>query len=182
MAHQRKLVRQAVVALLTNATSAGARVFDTRRAPHKRSLLPAIVVYTLREPDVVESGEAPRELERVVRAEIAGYVADTEAVPLGDAMDDLAEQIEAVMDANRYLGGAAAESVLESTEMMVPTEDDRSDPPVGIVVLTYAVTYRTEPTVGPLDDFITVHTDHEVVSAVTDTPPASDRFTVQEVP
>lgn len=182
MAHQRKLVRQAVVALLANTTAAGARVQATRIDPWKKQL-PAISVYTLSEESAPEAElSAPRELLRIVKVEIAGFVAHTEAVPVDDAMDNLAEQIEAVMDADRYLGGAAGESVLERTEMQVREEDGRSDPLVGIVTLTYAVEYRTEATVGPLDDFITVHTDHEVVSAVTDTPPASDRFTVQEAP
>lgn len=184
MAHPRKLVRQAVVALLTGATSAGARVDATRVEPHRKTQLPAISVYTLSEESTPESAtSAPRELLRIVRVEIAGFVAHSDAVPVDDAMDNLAEQIEAAMDADRYLSGAAGESVLERTEMQVREEDGRSDPLVGIVTLTYAVEYRTEPTVGPLDDFLRATATHALADGLPgDTVPASDSFTVQEAP
>ncbi len=185
MAHPRKLIRHALVALLTNATAAGARVQGTRVEPHKKSQLPAISVYTLREPvdQDASANTAPRELTRDVKVEITGWVAHSDALPVDDAMDDLAEQIEAVMDADPYLGGTAGESVLESTEMQVVEDDGRSDPLVGIVTLTYSVTYRTSPAApANLDDFITVDATHKIAGGVADTVPAIDQFTVQETP
>lgn len=183
MAHPRKLVRDAVTALLTNATAAATRVFPTRIEPIRKSSLPAIAVYTLSEdvtPDTANT--SPRELLRVVKVEIAGFVAHSEAIPVDDAMDALAEEIEAAMDGDRYLAGAAGDSVLESTALQVREDDGHSDPLLGIVTLTYAVEYRTSPIAGPLDDFLTATSAEQVVGGIpADTVPASDAFTVQEL-
>jgi hypothetical protein len=186
MAHPRKLIRQAVVALLVDAdTAAGARVQGTRVEPHKKSQLPAISVYTLREPvDQDASVEtAPRELTRNVKVEITGWVAHTDDVPVDDAMDDLAEEIEAAMDADPYLDSEAADSILEETVMQVVEDDGHSDPLIGVVTLTYSVTYRTSPAApADLDDFLSVEATHAIVGGVEDTVPAEDQFTVQETP
>lgn len=181
MAHPRKLIRDAVVALLTGAaTAAGARVTATRVDPHRKSELPAISVYTLGE-QVTASDTTPRELTRVARLEITAWVAHTAALHADDAMDLLAEQIEAAMDADPYLGGKAGDSVLEGTELAILDEHD--DPLVGVVTLTYAVTYRTyvDDAVA-VDDFLRAGVTHQLVGGVSDTVPAEDLVTVQETP
>lgn len=185
MAHPRKLIRHAVVALLVSAnTAAGARVSGTRVEPHKKSGLPAISVYTLREPIDQErsEGTAPRELTRDVKVEIVGWVAHSDELPVDDAMDDLAEEIEAAMDADPFIGGEAGDSVLEETVMQVLEDDGRSDPLIGIVTLTYSVTYRTSPAApADLHDFRSVDAKHRIVGAVEGNQ-ARDEFVVQETP
>lgn len=182
MAHPRTLVREAVIAALTNATAAGARVTDTKVEPHKKHELPAISVYTLHEPVRPESSDAaPRELTRDVKVEITGWVTPSATVTVARAMDDIAAEIETVMDANRYLSGAAGDSLLEDTEMQV-VEDNGGDPLVGIVTLTFSVEYRTSPSPTVLDDFLRAKATHQVVGGVPDTVPAADGpFTVQEI-
>lgn len=186
MAHQRKLIRQAVVALLISAnTAAGARVLGTRFDPHKKSQLPAISVYSLNEEtdQDLSAQSAPRELTRKLQLEIAGFVAHSDAVPVDDAMDNLAEQIEAAMDANRYLTDTAADSILDGCVMEVVEDDGRSDPIIGVVALTYLVTYRTSPAAPTgLGDFVTVDAKYQLEGGVEDTVPAEDTFTVQETP
>jgi len=182
MAHQRSLIRSAVAALLVNAnTSAGARVSATRVEPHQGRGLPAISVYTLSESlnDDLSRLSAPRELTRDLKLEIAAWVAHSDAFPVDDAMDAMAEQIEAVMSADRWLSGTAAESIYESTEMQVVEDDGHSDPLVGIVTLTYSVTYRTVPAVAALNDFVTVDVIEKIAGGVSDTVPAEDQFTVR---
>lgn len=183
MAHPRKLIRHAVVALLIAAnTAAGSRVLGTRVEPHKKTKLPALSVYTLNDP-VDEDDSTETEEAHELELEIAGWVAHTDAVPADDAMDDIAEQIEAVMAANPYLNGKASEVRFVGTVTSVVEEDGRSDPLVGIVVLTYAVTYRTDLTaLSALEDFLRVSADHQIVGGVSDTAPTSDEFTVQESP
>lgn len=179
MAHQRKLIRHAVVALLNNVTAAGPRVKATRVEPHKKSELPAIAVYTLHDPvDEGLSGQtAPREITSDLQLEVTAWVAHRDELPADDAMDDIAEQIEAAMDGDRYLGGTAAESILVDTVMQVVADDGRSDPLVGIVTLTYAVTYRRKPaTPANLDAFVTANVTHKLVGGVADTAPAIDKF------
>jgi hypothetical protein len=181
--HPRKAIRHAVVDLLIGATSAGSRVVGTRIDPNRKTQLPAISVYTLHDP-VRPAPERiePRELTRDVKVEIAGWVAHRDVLSVDDAMDDLAEQIELAMDSDRYLSGAAGESVLEGTEMEVVEQDGRSDPLVGIVVLTYSVTYRTMPSTGTFDDFLTATAVYPPVDGEPDTVPASDGpFVVQEI-
>lgn len=183
MAHPRKVIRHAVRDLLVGVTAAGARVTATRVEPHRKGELPAISVYTLREPvEEASVTTAPRELTRDVKVEITGWVAHSDAVPVDDAMDDLAEQIEAAMDADRFVGDLAAESVLEGTEMQV-LDEGGADPLVGVIKLTYSVTYRTSPAdPADPDDLISVGTTHELVGGVADTVPAENLTTVQEAP
>ncbi len=182
MAHQRKLIRQAVVALLTNATPAGARVQGTRIEPHKKSQLPAISVYTLSEETDKSSAEtAPLELTRELKLEVTGWVAHSDALPVDDAMDDLAEQIEQIMASDYYLGDTVAAQMLESTEMQVLEDDGRSDPLIGIITLTYGITYRTAPleSGGDVRNFVTVDAQQKIVGGVADTAIAEDTFVVE---
>lgn len=177
MAHPRKLIRHAVVAVLTNATAAGARVQGTRIEPHKRSQLPAISVYTLREPIAASNGAAPAEITRDLKLEVVGWVAHSDALSVDDAMDDLAEQIEAAMEVDPYFGMLAGDSALEDTTMQVLEDDGRSDPMIGIVTLTYSVTYRTSPAApANLDEFLSVEATHDLVGGAADTVPAIDDF------
>lgn len=179
MAHPRKLMRHAVVAQLTNKTAAGARVQGTRLETYRSSKLPAISVYTLHEPVDPDSDQtSPVELLRQPKVEVSAWVAlnGAAADPM-DTVDDLAEQIEAAMDADRYLGGTAGDSVLEDTEITFMTE---ADPLVAVLTLTYAVTYRTTPgTVVPIDDFLRAGVTTQVAGGVPDTAPAEDLVDVR---
>jgi hypothetical protein len=183
MAHPRKLVRNAVVTMLTDATAAGKRVDSSRVDPHKKSQLPAISVYTLHDEvdEEATAGNAPRERTHKLELQIQGYVDVSDTV--ADDMDDLAEQIEAVMEGDPYLDGTAGESMLTGTAMQVREPEGRNDPLVGVVTLVYSVTYRKSPAVNAaLDDFVTVDAKHQLVGGVADTVPAEDTFTVQETP
>lgn len=183
MAHPRKLIRQAVVALLTGATSAGARVQGTRVEPYRASQLPSISVYTLNDPTDT-SVTTDRERTHVLELEIAGFVAHTDAISVDDAMDDLAEEIEAAMLANPYLviDGVrlAGEVQLVGTIMEVREDDARSSPLVGVIVLTYEVTYRVDlVAAAPVDDFLRAGVTLRIEGAGDDIA-AQDRFVVQE--
>jgi hypothetical protein len=183
MAHPRTLVREAVIAALTNTTAAGVRVTDTKVEPHRKHQLPAISVYTLHELARPDSEMAePRELTRDVKVEIVAWVAPTLTVSAAKAMDNIALEIEVVMDAQRYLSGAAGDSILEDTEMQI-VEDDGGDPLIGIIVLTYSVTYRTQPSDSVLDDFLRAKATYSVGGGVADTVPTVDGpFNVQVAP
>ena len=166
--HHRTVIRHGIVAVLTGATNAGARVQGSRIEPYRDTELPAISVYTAREPIEPDSGaDAPRELTRELRAEIAIWVALNGAAPDPfDPLDDITEQVETVMDANRFLGGAAGDSVLEDTEIRI--HDDRGDPLLAVATLTYVVTYRTTPGVTATDDFLVADTTTQIGGAGAD--------------
>lgn len=168
--HPRKIIRDATVARLIRAgTAAGARVTPTRVDPHKKHELPALSVYTLSEQTGPEDDTEPRELWRTLKLEIAGWVAHSAACPADDALDALAEQIEAAMDADRYLDGAAGESLLVGTEITIR---DDGDPLIGILTLTYEVTYRTTVAApNDLDDFLRAASTAQVGTAAVDNAP-----------
>ena len=181
MAHPRKLIRKAVVALLVDAgTAAESRVSSSRAAAFKANELPAIAVYIEEDPVDADSVQtAPRELKHDPEVIVECYVRHSDAYSVDDAMDDLAEQVEAVFDENRYLNGTVGESAL------VKTERGRADPPteplIGIVRLTYAVTYRKDVGAGVAnDDFKTVDAKYTPTGGVSDTPVIAVQFTVQE--
>lgn len=142
-------------AQLVGKTAAADRVYTTRQVPWAASQLPGIAIYALEEPVDPESRKrAPRELTRNLRLVIEGAVEAT--VNVDDAMDDLAEQIERAIDADRYFAGTAHDSILTSTSLGVAAEGRRE---VGAVLLTYTVTYFTDAPSAvdvPLpDDFAT---------------------------
>lgn len=270
MAHQRTLIRQAGIAtLIAASTAAGTRVLDSRTDPIRKVDLPLISVYTQAEEVSSDSKlTAARELTRMLELRIDAYVEHTSAVPVALAMDNIAAQIEAAMDGNRYLSTAqtitavdpvtdqltipnhgftgvvapafiassgtvpggtarglpyylivvdantvklassiddvlagtavdltdagsgtlqlvvdnAADSILQSVETDVIEPDGKSDPLVGIVTLTYSVTYRTSPaTDAPavLPNLTTINAQHQIVGATATTPAATDTFTLQ---
>jgi hypothetical protein len=178
MLHPRARIRHAVRDLLDGATAAGGRVHATRVVPYRRADLPAISVYTLEESADPDSRlTAPRKLTRDVSLVIEGWVAPGDNVD--DAMDALALEIERAMHADPYLGDSAADSLLDSTSLEALEQGDRL---MGLVLMTYQVTYRTYAPEAPedLDDFITVASANTLGGTVDESAAAQDVFTVQE--
>jgi hypothetical protein len=175
MAHQRKLIRDAIVAALTGETAAADRVRSTRLTPWRKGALPAISVYAVDEDvDPAKSDAAPRKLHRVVNMTIEGVLAETNEDQLDDALDALAEEIEVAMDADPYLGGVAADSMLLRTELGTATLGER---PHGAVQLTYAVTFQTNvPEAGATVDLETASIKHDLGGAVHTDNQAEDRL------
>lgn len=181
MAHPRTLLRQAVIALLVNAnTAAAARVFDSRVDPYRTSKLPAISVMTLSEPiDPDSASTKPRELTRTCNLEVVGWVSGVDEASVALAMDNLALQIENAMDADQWLADTAADSILEDTTMEVGALNGHSDPLVGVIALTYLVTYRTDQGALATDEFLRADETIKIAGGVTDTVPAEDLFNVR---
>jgi hypothetical protein len=175
--HPRTQLVEAVVALLTNATTAGARVYDHRVDPIKD--LPAIVVYAWDESSDQE-GSSPPNLLRELDVDVVLYVEHTEAVSAPKAANRLALQVEAVFDANPFLQGLAENSYLKTTAIGVRPQDGGGSPLVGEATLTFGVLYRTKPIPPTLvDDLTTVKNTIQPIGGVADTPPDVDQFTVE---
>lgn len=171
--HQRTVIRHAVRDLLVAAGVADGRVFASRVLPFRGQELPLVTVYTLDETTASEGSTAPRELTRTLPLVIEGWAAPGQNAD--DNMDALALEIETAMHADPFLGGEAADSILDATVMEVTEAGERQ---IGLVILTYTFTYRTlapePPADGEMDDFVTVGADHDAAGAV-----ASDLFDVQ---
>ncbi len=186
MAHPRQEIREAVKAALLGpqaeedppvyATSAGARVYETRMVPWQRLKLPAIAVYTLQESADLR-GTAPRERFRKLSLAVEAAVKAGENVD--DALDAIALQMEAAMDVDETFGGKASDSALQTTELDVATVGDQE---IGLVRLTFEVTYFSEVPVTPptLDDFETANIRYNLSNEVHVTNEAVDSVDVEE--
>jgi hypothetical protein len=165
--HQRQIIRTKIADLLVaGATAAGTRVFPSRKLPLRKIELPALAVYTLDESVTADSvTSAPRELTRSLNVVIEGWIAEPadSGTTVDDAIDALAEEIETVMHADPYLGDTVGESILSETTVELVEEGDRM---MALLLMTYAVTYRTlAPAAPTLDDFETVGAETDLAGA-----------------
>lgn len=177
--HQRKVIRKAIVAALDGATSAASQVFSTQKLLYVQDDLPAIAVYAENETSTWDQ-TAPRELDRKPTFMIESIVDAGENVD--DAMDDMAEEIEAVMDADPFFkvaGVASAyQSELSASEMLSIEDGDRE---IGILTLTYKISYRTIAFVPPVapDQFNTADVTYNLEGEQDPDDQTSDEITVQ---
>ena len=152
--HEAQAIREAVVAALVAAnTSAGARVYSSRKPPFKRADIPAIAVYTLSETSD-DRQSAPREYKRKAKLAVEGAVQVGENVD--DALDALRLEVETVMDPDPTFGDVCSDSRLTGTELELAEQGDQM---VGLLRMTYEVTYYTDarlPPSGDMDDLKTV--------------------------
>lgn len=128
MNHQRKTIRDALVAKLADKTAAGPRVFSTREVPWKKTELPGIAVYAMEEES--DAGK------RSVRVAVLLVESLTEKVD--DSLDALAMQVETALRADPSLGGAAVG--LRYTGMQVEIAEDQGRP-IGAMRMTYDALY-----------------------------------------
>ena len=145
--HERQAIRNAVVAALTNTTAAGSRVVKSRQEPVRMAELPTINVASIDDTtDEESSSSAPRDLFRTYTLRIVGFVsAASPAVgpetSVDDALDALALEIEAALDADVTFGDTASDSYVSGTEFDEGLS--AGDRPMGAVVLTLVAKYRT---------------------------------------
>jgi hypothetical protein len=144
--HQRIVIRSAIKELLiAGNTVAGSRVFSGRLNPVTPAQTPAILVYATKESldrdDITKAGRRLRTAEIVIKG-IVKADADGEAT-FDDLLDNLAEQIETIMDANELLDageGKTAETVwFDSSEFFLSGEGEKL---LGVVNLIYSISYR----------------------------------------
>lgn len=173
--HQRKVIRKAITAALDGETSAGANVFSTQKLLYVQDDLPAIAVYAENESSTWDQ-TAPRELDRKPIFIVESIVDAGENVD--DAMDDMAEEIEKVMDTDPFFGEEAYQSHLIGSEMLSLEDGDRE---IGILTLTYQFSYRTIAFVPPVDpdEFNRVKSTINLDNAQDPDDQTPDEFTVQ---
>ena len=136
MAHKRKQIRDRVETVLTGLTTTGANVYTSRDYPFNNALLPGLLIFTIEEEsEPGGSGAIDRNLTLAVEGHvkaIGGAIADT--------LDLIAEEVEAAIDADRSLNGLAVYCHIASTEIEFDAEGDK---PVGIIIMKFAINYRT---------------------------------------
>ena len=138
--HQRKIIRDAVVAALTYRTAAADRVHPMRFVTYRGLELPVLGVYATEESVAAESRQsAPRYLERTLQVTIEAVV-QYEIDKVEDTLDALAREVERSMHADPTFGGVCGDSVLSRTELEVMIEGERI---VGVARFTYSTSYET---------------------------------------
>ena len=150
---QRKLIRKKIAEILKGNTDAGENVFPNSTVPVWHSELddaPVILIFP-RTESATKYAEAPKELERDLSIMIEIIAAGPEIneslktpgegeKTLEDILDDIAEQVENILDADDSLQGTCDEAILENTEFEF---DGTGGSPIGSCRLTYGVTYFT---------------------------------------
>jgi hypothetical protein len=150
MTHPRKLIRAAIKDRLTGVepdypTAAQDRVFDTMTPPvNLESLVdegPVIMAYTRNEEIRHEDYPASR-LDGAVRRRLDLHIeALTVGANVDDALDDLAEQIEALLENWEPEGFKSARIELKESEINVTDVGDRI---FGGLFMTYEIAYWTK--------------------------------------
>lgn len=133
MAHQRKKIRQHLANILLNTTAAGANVFPRRATPLWKVTYPVIMIYAREEDAKMESSTL---IGRTLKIGIdIRAIADEQ---LDDVLDDIATEVEAIVDADRSLGNNALTSYITKTEIEVGADGEND---IGACRLTYDVIY-----------------------------------------
>ncbi|MGJ4995733.1 MULTISPECIES: hypothetical protein [unclassified Bradyrhizobium] len=154
MAHPRKLIRVSFVDRLKNSlpdgsfrTRAQSRVYKSRLAPISEEELkedgPAILVYARMEEtgkpqDYGVEGDATHVERNLTLVTEAMLLAGSE---VDDALDDMAEEIEAAIDGFMIPGFESAQIRLIESDIDVVTEQVKR--PIGAIGLVWNIKYRT---------------------------------------
>jgi hypothetical protein len=152
--HQRKLIRQEIVDLLTAGVAlVSGRVYKSRTRQIWPEEMPCIAVYT-RSDDAETRNAAPREYVRTVAVavEVMAKLDDD----LDDTLDDVCEQVETVLFANEFILNGTAQVILADTQITLTAEGDSQH---GSAIITVEATYyqdAPEDISGALDDLKTI--------------------------
>lgn len=172
---------------LRNATGAGPRVYDSRETPAQPEECPLIIVRTPRDDVSIEIAAARKYgVECTVQIEIFAMPIKTGTPPVTTSaarvIDDLIEQVEAALDADRYLrdpltGDAAA---AEGRQTQIETAfDSESRDTLGGARVTWVYHYaRREASqpVGGVVDLLLTHVEYELPEGTNVEPEAIDEI------
>lgn len=137
MAHARKQIREAAA---TAIEAPGVQVEESRQYPMNESEMPRYLVYTTDE-NTDEGMSTGRGIMRVVTLMVEAIQMSDEAT-IDDDLDAHAVHLETALNLST-LGGLVLKTFLRRTEMAIRTDGDLS---LGVLTLTFDVTYRTVPT------------------------------------
>jgi hypothetical protein len=135
MSHNRQVIRDAIVALLTNNTTCGANVYANREQALWATEVPAILVTSQKETAI------PRDISgqtyiRDLTVEIHIKVSVNETSD--DALDAIALEVEQIMGDDKSLSGTALGSTYLTTDL---TFDASGQTDKGVAVMTYQIQY-----------------------------------------
>lgn len=161
MAHPRKIIREAVKALLLNQTDAADRVYSNRSRPQNVNKLPAIGIYNVGDSAEVFD-ESPRRYRRRFNIAVDCYVKYSGGEEVDDILDDLADQVEKAVFADTTAGGTVDDIRLgETSDVMVSVQREQT----AMLTITWQATlYQDAPEADAdlLDDMTATHVDWDI--------------------
>lgn len=146
MAHRLTDIRKSLVALLINATAAGANVWDNRARRFFETKLPALHIATLsRSTDVLTDLDALQH-----RAEFSIAIVVKADLTADDTAEALLDEVEKILQRNPTLNGLTTKPVVpRGLEVGFDGEGERV---VAVYVLNISTEYQEEPW---LTDYVT---------------------------
>lgn len=139
MAHVRKQVRAAILALVTGLTSTGARVSANRATPKPAARGIDIVVRTPGEQSQDASMDGQQ--DRIIRARLDITTKGASEDAVADALDQSAVEIELAIDADRTLGSLAQSMEYRGADLALNGDGERI---LGTLSIAYDVTVYTD--------------------------------------
>lgn len=137
--HLRRQIREAVATLLTNLTTTGTRVFQSRVVVLKDAQLPALLINTNEEQVTQQTIHDNPLLERQLSIEVIGKakaVADVD-----DTLDQIAKEVEIAINASQTantLNGLVKGIILDSIDVTISGETEKK---VGEIRMGFTAIY-----------------------------------------
>lgn len=163
--HPRKAIRQAVVAILVGNTVAGSNVWASRKVHFLQSELPGIAVYTL-DTDSEVRDESPRSYKCTTTLVVELRLqSGTTIDAVDDPMDDFCEQVENLLNYDRYLLDGVDSFTSTGTVIELDPSGDRV---TALAAMSYEVVYNQCATEVPPDavPFEAAHATYNLDNAV----------------
>jgi hypothetical protein len=135
MANNRSEIRSAIVALLLGNTDADSNVYPNRETKLFQSELPAILIYTLHEPSILESQNGMRYI-RTLQLAVKIRVQSSETID--DDLDALTAEVETIIANNPSLNGTVLSTIQTLTEVLV---DSTGEEDLATATLTFECKY-----------------------------------------
>jgi len=122
---------------LTGLTTTGSNVFQSRVYPIENTKLPCLLIYTREETSEPLTTNPPRAIEKILSLVVEGYVKANSN--FDDTIDTICEEVEEALFTDRLINDLALDSFLINTDISYNAEGDN---PLGIVVMTFQITYH----------------------------------------
>lgn len=132
---RRHQIREALRIMLEGQTDAGDKVYSNRVSSFWRGELPCVSIY-MRDEEATPREMAAKSYIRKGNISIEIHAEAKEDLDL--KLDQIADQVETVIQADPSLGGNVLGSILTGTEIEL---SEQATTPIGVLVLSYQITY-----------------------------------------
>lgn len=175
MIHPRKVIRDYVIALMeAGSVGVGSNIFKMRFRRLPQVKLPALLIYTRRDRKAERNvSDAPRIYKRQLRL-VVEVLESAGAEEIDDTLDDIAREVEILLENNSTLFGLVHDVEYQDTEIVL---DGEKDPALGVAVMEFLVTYEDDM-MGPVaNDLTTVKVDWNLPTLPDEQNEAQDEIT-----